>query len=527
MPSLTLTAISQAARNRRQRTKAPRVGADKGINKKDLPTLISPEQALSFKGAWNIGVAKTEKVPGFKQVANSGSVVNNFIGKLTDNLYVLCYGTTGALWNLTTNIITTFKADFTTSDDFSGVRYGTYYYLCNGGDKIGYVDTSGVWTSIAAAPKAKHLALFQTRLLAGNTDTDESQLHASKVDSGTGVFDDWTIGADDGDSFSSINPRMGALNGIGQIGNQVVIIRDDGKVGFHLEYFDVSGTGLQQDVRIDFEKTDLGGYRGVISTSSGVYYVNAYGLWRLQGGEDDKVFEKQATNLLADYVKEFNFRDADIVYMPVEEKILVTCKKNDPDNNDTVIFLDINNDAIGEIPGWNIKRFLRDGEKLYGTSSINGDVFELLSGYDSNGTNTTFEIEGREEDFNNEEVLKDMFNFYIYGRMSLNSSATIEIDTWDEAGNKTTTYKTLTWTSDIASIEPVKGHSKLGMSKPRRFASEATQAVKGHVKLRIKAFTKIKFRVKESSMYPFELNKIVPDGIVFGRQVRKHNLAIS
>ena len=527
MPSLTLQAIQQAAKLRGSPQKNPMYGADKGINKKDLPTLLSPEQALELKGAWNIGVGRTEKVKGYTLAKNTGSVVNSFLGRFTSTLYVVCYGTTGAIWDTSANTVTTFKTDFTNNNEFSGAKYGTFFYLCNGGDTIGYVDTAGVWTSIGAAPKAKHLLVWEARLLAGNTDTDESQLHGSRVDDGTGIFDTWTIAEDDGDPFSSINPRMGALNGIGTVGNQLVLIRDEGKLGFHIEYFDVAGSGLQQHLQIDFEKIDFGGFRGVTSTTTGIYYVNQYGLWRLVGGVEGEVQEGNVTSLFDDYIEDFNFDDADIIYMPVEDKILVTCKKTNADANDTILFYDPQTGAVGEISGWNIKRFVRYGDTFYGTSSLNGDIHRLLSGFDANGSSTSFEIEGKELDFGDEERLKDMFNFYIYGKMAIGSSVTIEIDKWDETGNKETSDVKLSWTSDISSIEPVEGAGKLGAGKARRYVSNSFQEVKGHVKIRLKAFTKIKIRVKESSLYPFELNKVVPDKIYFRREVRKHNLVIS
>lgn len=381
------------------------------------------------------------------------------------------------------------------------------------------------WNTISGIPKAETLFIFQNRLYAGNTDAGTSTLEVSGVDTGTGIFSDWTPGTDSGDPYTSRFPNGGDLVSIGNVNSQIVVMHDEGKYGFSLQILDVGTSGLQQNQNIDFQRVDFGAKGKSVSTTVGIFYVNEFGWFLMRGGLEEQVFETNVTSVLgSEYIKEFDFTDADIVHDPIQEKVFVTCKKGS-DTNNILLYYDIVERAIGEMPGFFVSRFMRDGNDMYASDSESSKLYKLFDGYDANGSNVRAEYHTAEIDFGSEERLKTMRDLFLVGKLMPESRVQIEVDLWDEYGIKQDTYATLYWTPDALNIGYSRGYSKLPYSKPVSSGQGTLAENMAHTEVRFKRFTKIQFRIIEDSNLPFELNKITPANVTVYRTVKKNNLS--
>ena len=243
------------------------------------------------------------------------------------------------------------------------------------------------WTEIADAPACEKLAIITgNRLAGGNTNTDVSEVHVSRVDQLSGVpfsaTADWTVATDPDSPFKQTFSNGGEVKSFGKLGSQTVVLLDDGKFGFRITQIDVSGTGLVLDTPIDFQNVDFGSSGRAVSTSKGVIYANEAGIWIMaSGGTTDTPYSAQderiSKPLGAKFTQDYNFSDSDIVVDDDNELVLISARDNSATNNVVLVY-----HLAKDFNGWSlwqksINRWLKDGKTIYCADSTETTVYTL------------------------------------------------------------------------------------------------------------------------------------------------------
>jgi len=111
--------------------------AKKGLNLRDLPQLLSPENALIIRNYLITAEGGLTKRKGLTAVEDAGGTVGcTMLEEYTSNLLVYGYGTSLAVYDIAADTSTIVKSDFNETG-FTGVRYGDYFFVASPGDKIG------------------------------------------------------------------------------------------------------------------------------------------------------------------------------------------------------------------------------------------------------------------------------------------------------------------------------------------------------------------------------------------------------
>lgn len=582
-------------KNKKMISFGPTEGEQKGI----ASELLKSNEALTIKNYLISNKGKLIKRKGLETVA---SVATNspitLLEKYCDNFYIFGYDNKVAVLDLGNETITNIKTDFTTSDPFSGVRYGDYFFVCNGGDKIGRITrtldydgqtgdftvgnkvtggTSGAtaivledsdsgstgtltlgeisgdfeddealtdsgsasayvngtlswaYTEVSSAPKAKVLYTFGGRLFAGNTETDPTEVRYSAVDDGTNPpFTSWTAGTGASDPGKVKFRSAGAVRAIGSLGEQVVVLYDEGKAGFRIVIID-SGGSLVQDNPVDFERIDFGGARGATITPQGIFYANEAGVWQMVSGGSDEpnsAKERLVSIPLGD-MDSYDFEDADIIYNEKLSSVLITCRENSSANNKVLVY-NLNFDAWSEIMGWNLSRFLSDGVDVYAGNSGSVKIHKLFSGNSDDNEDISTELV--QEIFSEDPTIqKTLLREYIKGYLSPSTKLELSFDVYDRKGklteNKAKLY--LQAEGDDVSIEGI-GSGSWGITPfggDTGGESGLIETLGGSEKV-IRNFTRLRMKVREQSVLPHEINwiKVV---VKEGKSIRSHNLTNS
>ena len=568
------------------------------VDQRNLNTIT--QGTLKLEGFIKEGEGKFQKSKGHQYIKTIGSDIITLIEPFFGDWWVVAYGTTVALYYSDTGTVTTVKTDFTTSDPYTGGAYVEKFYLCNGGDKIGYVQMklsydaqtadftkgrtltgatsgataliyddsdggatgtltlynvqgefidnetitddaggsatangalTGAYTALTNAPKAKIVRVGAERLYAGNITDDgtgapkPNETWVSASDSGSGIPDSWTEAVNIG------NPYRIRRGGIGEvkdviINNEVVFVIYEQGRGASKLVFEADGSGgVDQRLEDVFFNTDFGGQQGAISTKHGIFYGTQNGVYLMRGGSGNVVDE---SNIMEGYSEaeraKYDFSDCDMVYLPVSELLIVTCRKNSGSNNATLLY-DIRDGVLSERTGWTFKRISKDytGNTLLATDSYTGKIAEYLSGYDDDGKDVFCKWE-KDFDFGDIKQVKSMQELTINGKLGTNSLVRIEIDVWDEDHNITQNKFVYEWTLDTNGMAGQNGYNEMGYNATA-YNGQTIQEATGHFNAcYIPRFTKIRVRVKESSMLPFDFHEIAFGEIKGVRPIMKNNL---
>jgi hypothetical protein len=152
-----------------------------------------------------------------------------------------------------------------------------------------------------------------------------------------------------------------------------------------------------------------------------------------------------STLLGANYFKGVDQTSSDLVYDTNQKCVFVTVAKNSISNN-LVIGFKPEMKALFEFKNWNISRFAKDGEVLYGASSVKTTVYELFSGYADDGLAIGTEIL-------QEVPLKTLFhahslsNLFAGGFLSVDSQLTISFDIYNKLGILEENKASMLWTA--------------------------------------------------------------------------------
>jgi len=99
--------------------------------------LLNPNNALSITNYIPLASGRLKKRKGLHkefEVAGANPVLH--LDRYTSNVLIYSYANSTAVYNEDTGVKTVIKNDWTASTSFTGVRYGDYYFICNGKDKI-------------------------------------------------------------------------------------------------------------------------------------------------------------------------------------------------------------------------------------------------------------------------------------------------------------------------------------------------------------------------------------------------------
>lgn len=510
--------------------------AQKGINKRDLPQLLTPEFALEIKNYIIDADGGLEKRGGLDELfdasANYGMLM---LEKWTDDIYLFGYNTTLAAYRISTDTITDIKTDFVNSD-MTGARYGDYFFIGSSGDKVGRVtftldydgqtgnfatglivtggtsgataviledDDSGAngtltlgnisgtfedneaitdsatgaavvdgvldftYTAITNAPKAKIVRVVDTRLYAGNLETDSSAVKYSEVDDGTNPpFTTWNVGtaATDGGLINYRN--AGAVNEILNLGNNIVVFCDEGKWAFQINIFDSAGTISKRDDTVMY-RVDAGG-TAAIQTDEGIFYVNAEGVWQLvqlgQGNVKSSDREELVSTLLGNkFFDDVTLSQASLVKDDKTNTLLIAVAQ-DSNINNLVLAYNTKMGAFSRFTGWNVTRFMNDDGAIYAGGSNTAKVWKIFEGNDDDGADIYYEFE-QELNVGALWTRKELLGQYIQGELSPSTAPVIKFSIFDRTGTFIDDKLELQWnygTSDLLA----KGYGESSWGDP-------------------------------------------------------------
>ena len=338
------------------------------------------------------------------------------------------------------------------------------------GDVTGSATSDGTvydWYELTNAPAAKKLALYNsyngTFLFAGDIlqdgtrydykimwsqgDTDETTIPFSQS---------WAAGSppDPDDGGVVLYRGGGSCNKILSHENKVYAFYDDATTVFHLENINVDTSGLSQTTVVDQQGNNFGGY-SAIATPKGVFYTNENGVnvFNLASPTDVEI---QITNILGDeLIADIDFADSEILW-DGETKIFIFCAKNGSTNNYVLVY-DFEKGVWTEITGWTIRRAVRlslgNKNKLFGVSSVNGKLYQLLSSFSDDGLTIDGRILFRQEAGNDPVLYKTMKDFWGQGKLSPSNLIKIDLHKWDRKNTAIEAARTYWWAGGSEALE--------------------------------------------------------------------------
>jgi hypothetical protein len=425
-----------------------------GLNKEDLAQMMDTAYALKITNyiPYRYGLEKRKGITNIFERAGANPIT--LLKEFTDGVWIIGYSTKVEAYNTTTDTWTTIKDDFT-AGTFDGARYGEYFFVCNGVEKIHRIDNTLAITEVSASPICGGLKVIGPRLYAYRLSTDETAIRYSEVDTGANPpFNAWTetTAADTGGTVNYRN--AGPVRSVVQLGELTVVFSDKGFYAFLINTIDSAGTMKKVEVIQNYTE-DYGGARGAIGTPMGVFYVNEAGLWQMVSvGNTDTPMSRQqilTSSLLGGkYFENINQESTDLIHDVNQNCVFVTCAKDSPTNN-LVIGYKLDLKAFFEFQNWNINRFAKSGDTLYGASSVKTTVYQLFDGYDDDGLNIG-------TDYQQEIPLKTLFHahrlngLYTGGFLSSSSELTIRFDIYDVDGVLVEDKAKYKWTATTSSL---------------------------------------------------------------------------
>lgn len=422
--------------------------APKGQNLRDLPQLLDVSYAQRIRNYLIDASGQLYKRQGLNKIVDTGGTdaITMVLEYDSDN-WILGYGTTVARYQLSTDTLTVLKNNFSANDGFEGVNYGEYVFIVNGVDNLYRMDNTYALTSVAGAPISSCIAVAGNRIVLGDA-ASPGVIKYSEVDDGTNPpFTTWTNGTNANEPGNAYFRNGGFVKSIITLGNNIVCFSENGKFAFYLDQIDLGGT-ISKIEREVMSRIDYGGFRGVIHTEKGLFYVNEAGLWNLYSlGQPDVKYsdqEMKATLLLGgDYFNGADLSDATLTFDPAKNTVYVSYRKGS-DSNNFMIAYNTDTKAVSEITGWTIGRFMVVGDVIYGGSSSAGKVYQCFTGFDDDGLSIGTEYI-QEITVGTLFTKKKLDGVYIQGFLSSSSVVNVNFDIYDVQGRPISNKLNLEW----------------------------------------------------------------------------------
>jgi len=421
----------------------------RGENLLDLPQLLDTSWAQKIINyiPQRFGLEKRKGLDKIWEVAGNYPVT--LLVKFTSDVWIFGYNTTIAKYTISTDAVVTIKGDFGAGSIFDGDKYGDYFMVCNGIGKIWRMNNSTfTLTEIANSPTGTvGLTFIGPRCYAWYEQT----VQYSEVDTGTNPpFDTWSNATTATAGGKVVYRNAGDVRSVLQLAENTVVFSDNGFFSFTITTFDSAGT-LTKTENIGNYVTDFGGATGAISTPTGIYYVNESGLWyMIVAGATDQPLSRQqqlvSTLLGSKYFEGANQINVDLVHDAKQKCIFVTLSKNSDTNNFVIgCKLDQKN-AMFQVQGWNINRFAKDNQDIYGGSSVSVKVYKCFEGYDDDGLNigTDYQQELKMQNLWSRNKLK---GGYIQGFLNHDSEIYLSYNIYTIEGRPVKDKRKYLWTS--------------------------------------------------------------------------------
>jgi len=427
--------------------------APAGVNRKTAPQFLDPRSALSMINYEIEDEGKLFKRLGISEAFTvAGGVPVTMLRKWTDDVVIFGYGTTIARYLFSTDTVTTIKNDFSANTGFDGTKYGEYFFVCNGVEKIWRIDLATFTpTEVAASPICSVLKAIGNRLYAGNLSTDSTAVIYSEVDDGSNPpFDGWPVGTDLDEAGTVYYRNAATVRSICAIGPNVVVFSDDGFFSFNIGSLDSAGVLTKIDNIVKYQE-DFGGARGAVETAQGIFYANEGGLWQLVAdGQQDIPYSKQeiltSINLGRNFFDDVDFSNTDLVFSQRKNTVYVTAAK-DSDVNNYVLVYNLNYKAFTTFSGWNISRWMNIGADIYGASAGATTMYKCFDGFNDNGNLifTDYLQELKLGDLQTRQMLKGC---YVQGLLSPSSEILVKFDIYDVQGLLINNKLRFSWTAE-------------------------------------------------------------------------------
>jgi len=301
------------------------------------------------------------------------------------------------------------------------------------------------------APICNGIKIIGSRAYAFNLLTDNTQIQYSPVDDGSNPpFDNWTTGTD-ADEGGTVNYRnAGTVRSVVQLGAYTVGFSDDGFFAFILNTLDSAGTLKKVEVIQNYTE-DFGGATGAIETPIGIFYVNEAGLNQMvEVGATNAPYSRQdvlTSKLLGSkYFESADQSQVDLVYDKKQNCIFTTLSQ-DSENNNLVIGYKLDQKAFFRIKGWNINRWAKSGQDIYGASSIKTTVYKCFQGYDDDGLSIGTEYQ-QELKIGNLWSKNKLKGGYIQGFLSHDTKVYVSYNIYTEQGKPIDDKLKFSWVAD-------------------------------------------------------------------------------
>ena len=294
------------------------------------------------------------------------------------------------------------------------------------------------YTTVSGAPTCGVLATAGGRLYAGNLSDDSAGVRYSDQDSGGNPpFSNWTTGTGGADPGKVFYRNAGTVRAINFLGDNIVVLSDEGKWAFQITTNNTSGTLLKDDVFI-LQRRDMGGCRASIVTPKGMFYANRGGFWQLKSlGQSNVPFSEQESDpallLGTTYFTDVDFTNADMAYNAQLDTLFLTIGKNSNINN-YVVCINLSTGTMSELTGWNINRFMNIDQTIYGGSAAFTKVYKCFDGSDDDGMDI-FTYFYQELQTGGLETRKSLLGQYMDAFVVPNVPLNVTFDIYDAQGN--------------------------------------------------------------------------------------------
>lgn len=386
------------------------------------------------------------------------------------------------------------------------------------------------------APKCEVLTEYDRRLYAGNTNNDISEYYYCKSDDQTNPpFTNWTTGTLATSANKGTFRNLGALKTFGFQDGKIVCFHERGKYAFTIDQIDVAGT-ISQRVITAWQYVDHGGV-SCISTPWGIFYTSqGKGIYQLlSGGQTlnqsqvaNSLNEEKISKVLGDdYFEDIDLTNSNFVYDQKRQNIMLTCAKNSIVNN-LILVYNIPNKTFTRITGWNINRFMVDGDLLFGASAIKTNLFKLFDGFTDDGNIIpTIFLQEIKTDL---VTLKSLEDFIIQSNLSYSSDITITLDYYNWRGdlsdNKKVLKLSVNRTANVGDVDMYTGLGSTYMGGAFGYYGESVNLYSSiaQLKPRIPELWRLRIRITANDKVPHVINFFTCRFEQKDKQLRLNNL---
>jgi len=309
---------------------------------------------------------------------------------------------------------------------------------------------------VGDATPARYCKVISDRLLTWNLKGNAAGWEYSDRDNGDNPpFTNFTTGSGFDDPGSGYYRNGITALTAEQIGDIIFIGFEKGWHAFTITQTEIGGVISKYDQAVQTSSTS--GIQRAKMTEVGLIACGDFGIKRLVSlGQSDIPYSEQWETLTEqlgeDFFDDADFTDADIDYDADKGYIYVTYRKDSATNNyvlaikanQTGVESSVYDGATSFITGWNILKFLRKSDGLYGTSAVTGGTYKLFDGESDLGSAIYCQYL-QELNFGGLTEAFDLNEFYCAGKLTSASTLTVSFDRYDRTQRFFERERSYTW----------------------------------------------------------------------------------